>query len=62
MRERIADQPHRCTNAEPGTFNHECGKPAVWIGTNTAGHEQQFCDDCKARGWEAAGRTFRKLR
>ena len=24
----------RCVNAEPGTFGHECGRPAVFVGTN----------------------------
>ena len=24
----------KCHNAEPGTYGHECGKPAAWIGTN----------------------------
>ncbi len=23
----------RCINAEPGTFGHECGQPAAFIGT-----------------------------
>jgi len=23
----------KCHNAEPGTYGHECGKPAAWIGT-----------------------------
>lgn len=40
-------------NAEPGTFNHECGKPATWIGRTARGFESGYCDDCKARGYEA---------
>ncbi len=43
----------RCTNAEPGTFNHECGKPATWVGTHPNGHEQAFCQACKSDGHEA---------
>lgn len=43
----------KCHNAEPGTFGHECGKPATWIGTARNGHRSGFCDDCKERGWEA---------
>lgn len=45
----------RCHNAEPGTFNHECGKPATWIGTKANGFKSGFCDDCKERGWERHG-------
>lgn len=51
----------RCHNAEPGTFGHECGKPATWIGTKKQAPEAHpapafrsgFCDDCKANGYEA---------
>lgn len=42
----------KCHNAEPGTFNHECGKPATWIGIKDDGQECGFCDDCKERGCE----------
>lgn len=42
-----------CTNSQPGTFNHECGKPSVWIGTHATGHQQAFCEDCKRNGYEA---------
>jgi hypothetical protein len=41
-----------CHNAEPGTFNHECGKPATFIGTRADGFTSGFCDACKANGWE----------
>lgn len=44
----------RCTNANRGTFNHECGRPAVWLGTQPSGHRQAFCAECKANGDEAA--------
>ena len=43
----------KCHNSEPGTFNHECGKPATWVGTTKTGWKCGFCSDCKARGWEA---------
>lgn len=43
----------RCHNAEPGTFNHECGKPATWIGTNRNGFRSGYCDDCRYNGYEA---------
>ena len=45
----------RCENSEPGTFNHECGKLAIWAGTRNSGHVQFFCDRCKETGWERAG-------
>lgn len=43
-----------CHNAEPGTFGHECGKPATWLGTKLDGFRSGFCDTCKAEGFEAA--------
>lgn len=42
-----------CHNAEPGTFNHECGRPAEWIGTKANGFRSGFCVACRARGSEA---------
>ena len=42
----------RCHNAEPGTFNHECGNVAVWLGTKATGFQSGFCDYCKEHGWE----------
>jgi len=42
-----------CHNAEPGTYGHECGKPATWIGTNKRGFSMGYCDACKATGYEA---------
>jgi hypothetical protein len=50
-----------CHNSEPGTFGHECGKPAVGLGTAPDGFASGFCDECRARGWEARGKTFRRL-
>jgi len=43
----------KCTNSNLGTFNHECGKPACWIGTHSNGHRQLFCDRCHEQGDEA---------
>lgn len=47
----------KCHNAEPGTFSHECGKPATWIGRRTSSFggifESGFCDHCKEHGFEA---------
>ncbi len=42
----------RCHNAEPGTFGHECGQPAEWIGRTAAGFESGFCTRCRASGHE----------
>lgn len=48
-----------CSNSEPGTFNHECGKPATWIALlpskfNPDGFTTYYCNDCKNHGYEAA--------
>ncbi len=51
----------RCINAEPGTYGHECGKPATCIGTrHDTGNEAAFCDDCAMNGHE--GRRYANLR
>ena len=44
----------RCVNAEPGTFGHECGRPATFVGLKAStGLQASFCADCKERGHEA---------
>jgi hypothetical protein len=44
----------KCHNANVGTFNHECGQPATWVGTKkTSGFMSGFCDHCKEHGDEA---------
>jgi hypothetical protein len=43
----------KCHNAEPGTYGHECGKPAEWRGWTKTGFASGFCDACKRRGYEA---------
>lgn len=43
----------RCHNAEAGTFNHECGRPATWVGETAKGYRSGFCDDCRRHGREA---------
>ncbi|TXH35264.1 MAG: hypothetical protein E6Q98_15850 [Rhodospirillaceae bacterium] len=43
----------KCHNAEPGSFGHECGKPATWIGGKPDGFRSGFCDHCKDHGSEA---------
>ena len=46
----------RCVNAEPGSFGHECGAPAIFIGTCIEGGAQAcFCAECKERGHDACG-------
>lgn len=43
----------KCHNAEPGTWGHECSKPATWIGMTSTGFLSGFCVHCKQRGHEA---------
>lgn len=43
----------KCHNAEPGTYGHECGRPAMWIGTDRNGFRSGFCLRCRAEGFEA---------
>jgi hypothetical protein len=43
----------RCHNAEPGTYGHECGKSATWIGATRNGFASGFCGDCRQHGYEA---------
>ena len=43
-----------CHNANRGTFNHECEKPATWLGVNKrTGFASGYCDHCKEYGDEA---------
>jgi len=44
-----------CHNANHGTYGHECGRPAVWLGTTPRGFSSGFCDRCKRDGDEAVG-------
>jgi hypothetical protein len=43
----------KCHNANKGTFNHECGRTAVWLGATKAGFWSGFCERCKIGGDEA---------
>lgn len=45
----------KCHNAEPGTYGHECGKPAVWNAENANGFRSGFCARCRSVGSEARG-------
>lgn len=49
----------KCHNSNVGTFNHECGKPATWLGTKDCASwpggtfTSGYCDRCKESGDEA---------
>jgi hypothetical protein len=43
----------KCHNSQMGTYNHECGKPAAWIGKTANGFRSGFCAECKETGHEA---------
>ena len=43
----------RCTNAEPGSYGHECGDAAGFIGLRSDGGPACFCSACKEHGSEA---------
>ncbi len=45
----------KCHNAEPGTYGHECGKPAVWVGEKVGGFRCGYCAKCRSSGYEARG-------
>lgn len=44
----------RCHNAQPGTYGHECGKPATRLGVTHTGFVSGFCDACWRDGYEAS--------
>ncbi len=43
----------KCHNANFGSYGHECGKPATWLGTSRTGFVSGYCDACKEHGSEA---------
>ena len=43
-----------CHNANRGTYGHECGKPAEYIGTNDNAFRTGFCAHCAKHGDEAS--------
>jgi hypothetical protein len=46
----------RCINSEPGTYGHECGKPARWLGEEIDSGQPFkacYCSKCKESGTEA---------
>ena len=42
-----------CHNSNPGSYNHECGKPATFIGVTRRGFASGYCTACKEHGAEA---------
>ena len=50
---RRAATDGKCHNANRGTFGHECGRPAAWIGVKPNGYHSGFCEECKDHGDEA---------
>jgi hypothetical protein len=51
-----------CHNSEPGTYNHECGKPAAFIGTDNNAFRMGFCEECAATGFERHGLRFERIK
>jgi hypothetical protein len=43
----------RCHNSQPGTYGHECGRPAVYLGQTKTGFVSGFCSACRHGGYEA---------
>lgn len=57
MTGKVHEEITRCHNAEPGTYGHECGKPATWVGTSEYQgtiYRLGFCDHCKRHGYEGS--------
>lgn len=52
------DGDHRCVNSQRGSYGHECGHPAEWIGTKANGFRAMFCDHCKEHGDERHGQSW----
>jgi hypothetical protein len=44
----------KCHNANFGTYGHECGKLAKWLGIKCNGWATGFCENCKNNGDERA--------
>jgi len=51
----------KCHNANRGTYGHECGKPATWLGRTDTLFTSGFCDHCKQHGDERHGLTWRRI-
>ena len=46
------DGSAQCINVDPGTYGHECGKPAAWIGVSPTGFRACCCDFHRHHGAE----------
>ena len=58
MRKDIDPWRDLCTNAEPGTYGHHCGRPATWLGRKGGdGRWFGYCDECKEWGHEGRRNT-----
>jgi hypothetical protein len=44
---RKYNQDGLCHALEPKDPDHECGKPAVWIGETHHGFKYGFCESCR---------------
>ena len=53
MAQNLYASDGRCHNSNRGTYGHECGKPAEWLGTKRSGFTSGFCARCKVSGDEA---------
>ena len=45
----------KCHAAPRGSYKHECGRPAVWLGVTANGFASGFCDRCREERIETAG-------
>ena len=42
----------KCHASPAGSYNHECGKPAEFLGTTRNGFQSGYCGECKRRNIE----------
>ena len=64
----MTNAPTKCSNAQRGHYNHECGKPATWVAYKPSSYNAAetyragFCDHCKRYGHEASQfKTWERL-
>lgn len=51
-----------CHNSNRGTYGHECGKPAEFIGTNSNAFRTGFCAHCAKHGDEAYAYKLQRIK
>jgi len=51
-----------CHNAQRGSYGHECGKPAEYIGTNDNAFRTGFCAHCAKYGDESFKYRMHKIK